>query len=208
MIDTIFVPVARRLFSAAALAALVAGGVSLAIPVSPAAASIGCGPTVADDLYDADGDGRGCYAELNIDGTDPYRYDTDGDGLGDGDEGGIYGTGPTSFDTDGDGVGDGEEVRLGMNPLAADFAPGQAPSPGAQNLPGYDYDGDGLGAYDEQTYGTDVTRYDTDGDGLGDGAEVAYPTNPLAFDTDGDGYGDGFEVAHNMDPLFFNPVGP
>lgn len=132
--------------------------------------------------------------------------DDDGDGLTNEQEYGVYGTDLARSDTDGDNVDDGLEVYYGSDPLVADYAP---TSGGAQNDPNFDYDGDGLGAYDEQTYGTDVTLADTDGDGLNDGDEVfSYGTAPLNADTDGDGYADGFELTRSMDPLVFNPFGP
>jgi hypothetical protein len=126
---------------------------------------------------DADGDGLTCSQEFNIYGTDDYSYDTDGDS-----------------------VNDGLEVYYGSNPLVADYAP--EPDRGIQNNPGYDYDGDGLGAYDEQTYGTSAEYADTDVDGLNDGDEVFYyGTSPVYADSDGDSYGDGYELAMGFDPL-------
>lgn len=111
-----------------------------------------------------------------------------------------YGTDLYNADTDFDGATDYDELfYLYTNPLVADQGPVGG---GVQNNPGYDYDGDGLSAYDEQTYGTNVERADTDGDSLNDGDEVIYyGTHPLYADTDGDGYGDGYELSKGYDPL-------
>jgi hypothetical protein len=125
--------------------------------------------------------------------------DDDFDGLTNSEEIG-FGTDLSNPDTDFDGASDLDEiVFLYTNPLVPDQSPaGSSP----QNNPGYDYDGDGLGAYDEQTYGTNVELADTDGDGLNDGDEVFYyRTSPLYADSDGDSYGDGYELAVGYDPL-------
>lgn len=133
--------------------------------------------------------------------------DPDGDGLTCNEEAVVYGTDPLVFDTDGDAVNDGLEIYYGSDPLVPEYNP--APASGVQNNPDYDFDGDGLGAYDEQTWGAVVTLADTDGDGLNDGDEVfSYGTSPTRWDTDGDGYSDGRELATSMDPLVFNNVGP
>ena len=160
--------------------------------------------------YDTDGDGFGDWDEIRTYGTNPLvaNYaqapdggdDADGDGLGGHEEAYIYGTDPLNADTDFDGAFDGQEITFGTNPLVDDFA--TAPAPGAQNLPGYDGDLDGLGAYDEGVYGTSPTVYDSDGDGLADGIEVfTYGTDPLRFDTDNDMASDGTEVYFGNDPL-------
>lgn len=152
-------------------------------PLVPDYAPVYAGGAQNNPGYDYDGDGLGAYDE-QVYGTDPTLFDTDGDGLGDGLEIFTIGTSPSAYDTDLDGANDAAEVLSGTDPLTAHVPP--PPVPGLQNDPSYDYDGDGLGAYDEQTYGTDVTL----------------------FDTDGDGYSDGFEVAANMNPLVYNNFGP
>lgn len=143
--------------------------------------------------------------------------DDDGDGLTNAEEYGTYGTDLALFDTDGDAVNDGLEISYGSDPLVPDYAP----TDGGQNAPGHDDDGDGLGAYDEQTYGTDVTLFDTDGDGLSDGDEVHYfGTDPLVYqgfgrgpsggdgDIDDDGLNDGDEwFVHGTDATRFDTDG-
>jgi hypothetical protein len=156
--------------------------VALALPLLPSAAgAAGCG------TCDDDGDGLTNYEEYSVYGTDLANGDTDADGLSDGGEVYLYRTAPYYWDTDGDGASDGAEIAYGTNPLVVDFT--SPPAPGSQNLPSYDYDGDGLGAYDEQTYGTDVTLYDTDGDGWSDGDEVSYGSSPLNRYCDPNGCG-------------------
>jgi hypothetical protein len=133
--------------------------------------------------------------------------DPDGDGLTCHEEAVIYSTDPLVFDTDGDNMNDGLEIYYGSDPLVPQYNP--APASGVQNAPDYDYDGDGLGAYDEQTWGTEVTLADSDGDGLNDGDEVfSSGAAPTRWDTDGDGASDGKELAVGMDPLIANPFGP
>jgi Bacterial TSP3 repeat len=125
--------------------------------------------------------------------------DDDYDGLTNSEEL-SYGTDLSNPDTDFDGASDLDEiVFFYTNPLVADQRPAGG---GVQNNPGYDYDGDGLGAYDEQTYGTNVENADSDIDGLNDGDEVFYyGTSPISADSDGDSYGDGYELSMGYDPL-------
>jgi hypothetical protein len=67
---------------------------------------------------------------------------------------------------------------------------------------GCDLDRDGLGDYNEHTFGSAPLKADTDGDGLSDGDEVfEYRTDPAASDSDGDGTSDGEEVNFGFDPL-------
>ncbi len=69
-------------------------------------------------------------------------------------------------------------------------------------LSGCDFDGDGLGTFNESQAGTANFKEDTDGDGLSDGDEVlVFQTDPNAADSDGDGAQDGLELDFGFDPL-------
>jgi hypothetical protein len=92
---------------------------------------------------------------------------------------------------------DGIELRMGLDPLAADVINGCN-----VNL---DDDGDRLNTCEERVLGTDPCIGDTDGDGLPDLVEALSQTNPLVpedlQDVDRDGLSNVEEVESHGDPL-------
>ncbi|MGY5852735.1 MAG: hypothetical protein RTU92_04135 [Candidatus Thorarchaeota archaeon] len=65
----------------------------------------------------------------------------------------------------------------------------------------FDYDFDGLNAWDEYLLGSDCLSSDSDVDGLTDFEEVTLGSNPILDDTDFDNLTDGFEVLLGTNPL-------
>jgi hypothetical protein len=149
---------------------------------------------VADDGFDADGDGLIDGDELLIWSTDPHDPDSDDDLLRDGDEVFTCYTDPNNPDTDHGGVQDGTEVLGGTDPLD--------PTDDTEG----DTDHDGLADLQEPYFGTDPHDADSDDDGLLDGAEALGSTVPTDPDADDDGLLDGIEagvVAVNPDSADF-----
>ncbi len=135
--------------------------------------------------------------------------------------------GGTGIDSDHDGLTDDLEIKLGLDPKAADTDQ-DGLSDGYEMLQLHtdphraDTDGDGVTDSVELALGTDPNdpdtnrdgrldgaesrpdgAVDTDGDGLTDELEKLLRTNPQSMDSDGDGFADGAEYQ-----AFFDPANP
>jgi hypothetical protein len=70
-----------------------------------------------------------------------------------------------------------------------------------------DLDADGLTAWGEYRWDTDLFRLDSNGNGISDGDEVAQGSEPSAWDPDGDGVSNADEIVNGTDPLLFDTDG-
>ncbi|MBR9676119.1 hypothetical protein GOV05_03865, partial [Candidatus Woesearchaeota archaeon] len=145
-----------------------------------------------DAYYDYDNDGLYNFEEFELI-TNPQRKDTDTDKILDGGER-TSGTDPTNpqstpLDSDGDGMGNSWEEKERLNPY--DDSDREI-----------DNDNEGLIAFKEYLYNTQLDREDSDNDGLSDYEEIyTHHTIPILADTDNDEWQDRFEVDAGTDPL-------
>lgn len=166
--------------------------------------------TYAND-NDTDDDEVDDFNELKVYFSDPKNADSDGDGVTDGEEINIAGSNPNSIDSDNDTMLDYYEWIYGLN-LTLNDTFEDPDGDGLYNIYEFlnnispqnpDYDGDGLGDYEEiMVYFTVPNKMDTDDDSIWDGPEVyTYGTSPLLPDTDNDSLLDITEINAGLNPL-------
>ncbi len=188
------------------------------------------GDTITDDVdvcpledatgYDADldgciddSDGDGVYDDVDAcPSEDATDYDTDSDGcIDDTDGDGVYDdidacSSTTDYSTvDADGCSDEQRDSDGDTITDdVDACPSEDATGYDADLDGCidDFDGDGLYADEEDTYGSSDSDTDSDDDGLDDYEEVhTYGTDPMDDDTDNDDMDDEWEVEYGFDPV-------